>query len=118
MIITDSMTIEEIIEQFQIEYGEDFNWTMIPFSQSGGYFVNELKKELAKNDPFLQNKLWAVAKCTSNDDVLFLDENGLWRIYHLTYSSNNENGFPKYVEFNSRKSAAEYIQNQFIAEYF
>lgn len=117
MIITDYMTIEEIMCQLDKEYGEDFNWMMIPFSQSNGYFVDELKRELAENDLFLKHKIRAVAKCTSNDDVLFLREDGIWRIYHLTYSSNNENGFPKYVEFHSRKSAAEYIQNQFITEY-
>lgn len=117
MIITDDMTIEEIMYQLDKEYGEDFNWMMIPLTQSGGYFVNELKRELNENDKFLRKKVWAVAKCTSNDDVLFLSEGNIWRIYHLTYSSNKENGFPQYVEFSSRKLVAEYIQNQFIAKY-
>lgn len=117
MIITDNMTIEEIMYQLDKKYGEDFNWRLIPLSQSNGHFVDELKRELDENDLFLKHKIWAVAKCTSNDDVLYLREGDIWRIYHLTYSSNNENGFPKYVEFNSRKSAAEYIQNQFISEF-
>lgn len=117
MIITDNMTIEEIMYQLDKEYGEDFNWELIPLSQSNGHFADELKRELDENDLFLKNKIWAVAKCTSNDDVLYLGEGDIWRIYHLTYSSSNENGFPKYVEFNSRKSAAEYIQNQFKTEF-
>lgn len=117
MIITDFMTIEEIMIELEKEYGEDFNWMLIPLSQSTGYYVNELKRELNENDIFLRKKVWAVAKCTSNDDVLFLSEGNIWRIYHLTYSSNKENDFPQYVEFNSRKLAAEYIQNQFRSEY-
>lgn len=117
MIITDYMTIEEIMYQFDKEYGEDFNWIMIPLSQSNGYFVDELKRELDENDIFLRNKIWAVAKCTSNDDVLFLSEGDICRIYHLTYSRNNEKGFPQYVEFMNKRLAFEYIQNQFITEY-
>lgn len=117
MIITDDMTIGEIIYRLNKEYGEDFNWITIPVTQSGGYFVTELKRELNDDDEFLRKKVWAAAKCTSNDDVLFFSEENIWRIYHLTYSSNKENVFPRYIEFSSRKSAAEYIQDQFIAEY-
>ena len=32
MIITDRMTIEEIMVLFNEEYGDDFNWHLIPFS--------------------------------------------------------------------------------------
>lgn len=120
MIITDTMTIETILDDLAHEYGEDFNWHMIPFSDK--FFVNELKKELETNDPFLSNGVYAVAKCDSNDDVLFVsgDKTGtkeIWRIYHLTYSHNKSSGFPVYQEFDSRKATAEYIQNQFIEEY-
>lgn len=72
MIITDNMTIEEIMYQLDKKYGEDFNWRLIPLSQSNGHFVDELKRELDENDLFLKHKIWAVAKCTSNDDVLYL----------------------------------------------
>ena len=120
MIITDYMTIEEIIDCLIDKYGDEFNWRMIPFSNR--YFVTELKRELRQGDPFLSNDIYAVAKCDSNDEVLYLggDSTGtkeIWRIYHLTYSANNVNGYPLFKEFNSRKTAAEYMQNQFVSEY-
>lgn len=52
MIITDNMTIEEIMYQLDKEYGEDFNWELIPLSQSNGHFADELKRELDENDLF------------------------------------------------------------------
>lgn len=116
MIITDYMTIEEIIDCLANEYGDEFNWRMLPFSDK--YFVTELRKELKQNDPFLSNPVYAVAKCDSNDDVLYVggDASGtkeIWRIYHLTYSVEHENGYPLFQEFDSRKAVAEYIQSQF-----
>ena len=120
MIITDRMTIEEIIDSLYQEYGDEFNWSMIPFSNKS--FVEELKRELNPGDVFLSGAVYAVAKCDSNDDVLYLGADSLevreiWRIYHLTYSSHNTDGFPRYVEFNSRKEVAEYIQDQFAVEF-
>ena len=120
MIITDRMTIEEIMDSLYQQYGNEFNWSMIPFSNKS--FVEELKRELDPNDAFLSGAVYAVAKCDSNDDVLYLgvdslDARGNWRIYHLTYSSDNADGFPQYVEFNNRKEAAEYIQNQFVSKF-
>ncbi len=113
MTITDYMTIEEIFSRLYEEYGESkFNWQFISFSNKS--FVNELKKELGDNDAFIMDDVWAVAKCTANDDVLFVNINGPWRIYHLTYSSNNAEGFPRYIEFADRKEVGEYWQNQII----
>ena len=114
MIITDYMTIEEIMNLFYEEYGEEFNWHMIPFTNKT--YVNELKKELGKNDNLVDQNIYSVAKCDSNDDVLFL-VGDLWRIYHLTYSTNNMPGYPKYEEFSSRREAAEYIRDQYVNDY-
>ena len=38
------MTAEEIFCDLFDKYGEDFNWYMVPLSQSNGIFVEELKK--------------------------------------------------------------------------
>lgn len=122
--ITDYMTVEEIMDKLYHEYGEEFNWHMIPFSQaSRGHFIEELKKELGEDNDFFETDVYAVAKCDSNDDVLYAtsksenDEDEIWRIYHLTYSPINKNGFPKFVEFSSRKAAMEYIRDEFEREY-
>ena len=42
------MTAEEIFCDLFNKYGEDFNWYMVPLSQSNGVFVEELKKRLEK----------------------------------------------------------------------
>lgn len=36
------MTAEDWFSVFDEKYGDDFNWTMIPFSNH--YFIEELKK--------------------------------------------------------------------------
>ena len=66
------MTAEEIFCDLFDKYGEDFNWYMVPLSQSNGAFVEELKKEIGEGHILYHNKLWAVAKCTSNDNVLYV----------------------------------------------
>jgi len=49
------MTAEEIFCDLFEKYGEDFNWYMVPFSQSNGIFGEELKKEI--NEVFDYNWL-------------------------------------------------------------
>lgn len=45
------------------------------------------------------------------DDVLYVDGDAfgtkeIWRIYHLTYSVEHENGYSLFQEFDSRKAVA------------
>lgn len=81
------MTAEEVFCDLGDKYGDEFNWYMIPLTNKA--FVSELKREIGEAH-FLYNKpLWAVAKCDSNDDVLFLTAEGgtdVYYIFHLTYS--------------------------------
>ena len=43
------MTLEEVFYNLSDEYGEKFNWRLIPLTQSGrGIFIDELKKKLVK----------------------------------------------------------------------
>ena len=115
------MTIEEVIENLFDTYGEEFNWWMIPLTQSRGFFVEELKRELGEENAVFQNQVYAVARCIANDDVLYLicdgSTGGLWRIYHLTYISDNAPGFPHYKEFTSRTAVGEFIEEQFIHKF-
>ena len=93
------------------KYGDEFNWGIVP--QENG-FVKELKIETDISQ-FVEVK--AIARSYSCDDVLFVFDNSVYRVYHLTYSSHNENGFPKFEEFIDAKSAIDYIEKQFIEVY-
>lgn len=115
MKISNEMTMEEIITALAEEYGEDFNWSLIP--ETNNYYITELKKELGADNPLFQNSIRAIAKCESNDDVSYVLNDDMLRIYHLTYSANNSEGYPKYKEFSSVKAAAEYIQDKFVKEF-
>ena len=93
------------------KYGEDFNWGIVP-KENG--FVDELKRE---TDISHYNEVIAIARSYSCDEVLFLFDNGFCRIYHLTYSMSNLEGFPRYKEFLDAEKLVEYIENQFVEEY-
>jgi len=97
------MTLEEMFRDLYDKYGNDFNWYMIPFAQADGAFVAELNKEIGQDHFLYGKKILAVAKCESNDDVLYVLRNGTGRdiyyLFHLTYSAHNADGFPQYEEF-------------------
>lgn len=75
--------------------------------------MNELKEEIEENNRLFSYQVYAIARC--GDDVLYVMRNEkseeIWRIYHLTYSSKNIIGFPKYKEFQSCTELGKYIQN-------
>ncbi len=112
------MTAEEVFCDLGDKYGDDFNWYMIPLTNRT--FVVELRREIGEKH-FLYNKpIYAVAKCDSNDDVLFLsadDGKDVYYIFHLTYSGLNSEGFPKHKKFANLQAVKEYIEREFIAEY-
>ena len=99
------------ISRLYDKYGEEFNWGIVP--QENG-FVRELSRETNVSE---YEEVRAVARCYACDEVLFLFDNNIYRIYHLTYSINNLNGFPRYKEFLDAEKVVEYIENQFIEEY-
>ena len=84
----------------------------IPYGNTG--FVAILKKEIGRNHSLYNKQIWAVAKCDSNDDVLYLADNGegtdIYYIFHLTYSECNADGFPRYKEFEGINAVKEYIE--------
>lgn len=115
------MTAEEIFCNLFDKYGEDFNWHMVPLSQSNGILVEELKKEIGKRHFLFHKKVWAVAKCESNDDVLYVTDGeqgaDIYYIFHLTYSNQILEGFPKYEEFVEIHAVKEFIEQAFIENY-
>lgn len=92
---------------------------MIPLTNKS--FVAELKDEIGEAH-FLHNEcIHTVAKCDSNDDMLYLagSEEGrdTYYIFHLTYTSQNAIGFPKYQKFMSLIEVKKFIEQRFIEEY-
>ena len=94
------------------KYGADFNWGMVP-KENG--FVSELRRE---TDISPYNEVIAIARSYSCDEVLFLLDNSIYRIYHLTYSTNHAKGFPRYIEFFDSQNVIEHIEKKYIEEYF
>lgn len=115
------MTEEEVFCDLLNKYGEDFNWYMILLTKSNGFFVDELKKEIGKEHFLYKKDISAVAKCTSNDDVLYVTGNGcgadIYYIFHLTYSENNLDGFPRYKEFGNIYAVKDFIEQSLIQGY-
>lgn len=106
------MTAEELFDGLFDKYGEDFPWHMIPLSQSSGAFAEELKKEIGKGHSLYHKKVWAVAKCESNDDVLYVTEDEIYYIFHLAYSTQNLEGFPKYEKFADIYAVKEFFESR------
>lgn len=112
------MTAEEVFDDLAHKYGDDFNWRMLPFSNKS--FVEELRRELG-DDHFLFSgeKIYAVAKCDSNDDVLYGcgRENGkdVYYVFHLTWQASNQTGFPKREKLVGIDAVREYIENAYLS---
>lgn len=107
------MIIEELFENMTDKYGDDFNWMLVPASNKR--FVDELNKELG--DSGFTHPIYAVARCESNDDVLFFIDENDYRIYHLTYSGHNTEGYPSFISFDGREPAIEYIEKEYTENY-
>jgi len=105
-----------MFEALSNKYGSEFNWREI---ENGDFFLNELHSEININShPLYAKARKAVAKCDSNDDVLFLLDDDNYAIVHLTYSKNNIDGYPTYNVFMNLSSAICHIEELFITEFF
>ena len=115
------MTAEIIFCDLFDKYGEEFNWMVIPHTKAEGALVAELKREIGIEHFLYGKTIYAVAKCESNDDVLYVTDNELgediYYIFHLTYSECNVNGFPRYKEFKDIHTVKEYLEQSFIENY-
>lgn len=113
-----TMTIEEVFSDLYDKYGEDFNWCMLPLTQADGMFVTELKNEIGEDHFLYDKRIWAVAKCESNDDVLYVTNNGrnadIYYVFHLTYSKHNSDGFPRYEELKDVYAVKAFIEQSII----
>ena len=90
------------------KYGDEFKWREI--SDSGDYFLNQLNSEMPKGHVLYGKAKKAMAKCDSNDDVLFLLADDTWAIVHLTYSKSNTIDFPITEFFADIQDVMEYLE--------
>lgn len=109
------LTLEEVFYNLSDEYGEKFNWRLIPLTQSGrGIFIDELKKEIGKNHFLYNKRVWAVAKCESGNKVLYLTGNekgeDTYYVFDLTYLEHNTGKFPEYEELGDLHAVKEYME--------
>ena len=110
------MTFEEALGNLIEKYGADeFPWEFIPLSQACNSFIKALQAELSESHPLHDRNIrWAIAKSGAADDVLFLGEDGVYFIVHLTYSKTNSLGSPHFFEFPDLNAAIKHIEEQFL----
>ena len=113
------MTIKDALLELSNKYGEEFNWYMLP--DTNKMLVSELREELGKNHPIQTENILAVAKCASNDDVLYVihrdNRKDTYYIFHLTYSKQSSKEFPKYEKFSDILAVKEFIEQTFVKDY-
>lgn len=101
---------EKIFDVLIQQYGDNFNWYILPIENT---FDAELKKEIQKDHFLFGKEAYAIAKCDANDDVLYvmhMDGVDTFCIVHLTFSKQNEIGFPKYKMFENIVAVISYIE--------
>lgn len=112
------MSTEKLFDDLFNKYGDEFNWMTLQLSDNP--YNKQAKKEIKYGHSLYGRKLTAIAKCESNDDVLYFTENNgeaLYIILHLTYSENQDTSYPKYILFNNLCEAEKYLEKQYIEEY-
>lgn len=108
-----------MLENLIDRYGEDFNWfeTDKIDKRFGEAFVKEAYKEISPKHPLYRVKLVAIAKCESNDDVLFKTDKGQYVIIHLTYTEVNTDQYPRFIVFSTGDEALSYIEEEYKMNY-
>ena len=129
ILYKDTSIIRDVVKDSDIIGWCFLDWSLELNKQAGaqGVLLYAMKsavaiaKEIGK-DHFLYNKkIEVVAKCESNDDVLYVLRNGMGRdiyyLVHLTYSAHNADGFPQYEEFADLFAVKEFIERSYIEDY-
>ncbi|SHL77609.1 hypothetical protein SAMN02745136_05674 [Anaerocolumna jejuensis DSM 15929] len=109
------MTFEEAFSNLCEKYGENFNWSLIGFSNQ--YFVEEAKKEIKPGHLLYGKTMNSVAKSESNDDVMFVMENERYVIIHLTYCKDGEVRYPTFLEFENLIEVMSFIEKEYVENY-
>lgn len=106
---------EILFDELVRKYGEDFNWSFIAFTNK--YFIEEAKREIKEGHPLYGEMMYSIAKCDSNDDVMYVISGERYVIIHLTYSENKDVSYPHFILFESLEEGLIYIENRYLQEY-
>lgn len=104
------MTLEEIFYDLDRQYGDRFCWRMLPLTDRS--FAEELKRETGEGHPLWGKRLWAVARCDSDDRALYLTEDGEYHVVHLTWSGHNEESFPRCRRLSGIEEVREVLERE------
>ena len=102
------MSYDEYFAVLEEKYGDDFNWGRT----SADSFADELKRELGMERG--SDSITVIARCEANDNILVLI-NGVYRIYHLTYSGRADS--PGCLEFSKISEAMDHIEKDYVENY-
>lgn len=94
------------------KYGDDFNW-WIPNNME---FLNkQIKRELVEEHKLYGETLMPIAKCESNDDVLYQSKDRFY-IVHLLWKKGNKES-PSFFEFINLEEAIDYIEKDYVNKF-
>ena len=105
--------IEVLLKKLQEKHGDEFNWGVV---EDDNYLLDELSSELTSDHPLYGKARKALARCYSQDDVLFLLNDNSYANVHLTYSKNNIGGCPSHIVFPDLQSAIDNIEEEYLEE--
>ena len=98
-----------MFDNYYKKYGDEFNW-YIPNDLSS--LETQLNNELSVEHELFSERLVAVAKSTSNDDVLFTNGKHYF-IVHLTWCKGNGT-YPLYEKTDTLEQALMWIEKMFL----
>lgn len=101
--------IAELINKY-----EDFNWMIIDSDKA--FFEQQVSKEIKPGHHLYGLQLTSIAKCESNDDVIFVSDDERYFIIHLTYNNNEDTYFPMYAEFANYRLLIQYIEEGYLED--
>lgn len=109
------ITAEVVFLDLYDELGEDFNWDFFKFGEKT--FISQATKEIKKGHKLYEKTLYSVAKCASNDDVLFVMSGGnggdLYVIIHLTWSVSSPVEYPRFFVLGDIKQMQSYLRDNY-----
>ena len=108
------MDFEIKFEQISKKFGEQFNWYYV--NAINDSYMNQANRELSARHCLYNKIVKTLAKCESNDDVLFYLKDNQFAIVHLTYSSNDDL-YTRFEIFNNLNDLFGYIEKKYIQDY-
>ena len=103
--------MRNLFSSLEEQYGEDFNWYLLPENKT--YFNDEAYREIHPEHPLYGCVLQSIAKCESNDDVLYRSEIGsssAYYVIHLTYSKQNTGESPLFTRLDNLGAVRSFIE--------